>query len=179
MLTPYSLTGALLCLVCICLAPLPCCLHWFEQTNWYCTGCGKQVATRNPESPVHVLPPPHALSVPSQYAAQGQQPPPQVNPQAGSPPPQGQPQQPWPQQSPPPQGQQQQPYPGTPGSPPVPAEHQQHASPQIAQAQHQQQQYGQQPYGQPPYGQPEIMAAPQQPYGQPQYGSPEQLPTKN
>lgn len=69
------LTGALLCLVCICLAPLPCCLHWFEQTNWYCDKCGKQIATRTPESPVHVLPPPHALSVPSQYGPGPQGPP--------------------------------------------------------------------------------------------------------
>ncbi|KAG9251777.1 uncharacterized protein F5Z01DRAFT_266098 [Emericellopsis atlantica] len=133
------LTGALLCLVCICLAPLPCCLHWFEQTNWYCDKCGKQIATRTPESPVHVLPPPHALSVPSQYGGQqpphgqgpqGPPPPPHVNPQAGGMPPHG--------QAPmsPPVGS---PYAGTPpagppGGSPVPIEHQHNPNPEITQA---------------------------------------------
>ncbi|KAH7322704.1 hypothetical protein B0I35DRAFT_407154 [Stachybotrys elegans] len=46
------LTGTLLCLVCICLAPLPCMLHWFEETQWFCTGCNKVVATKRHDMPV-------------------------------------------------------------------------------------------------------------------------------
>ncbi|KAI9898103.1 hypothetical protein N3K66_006463 [Trichothecium roseum] len=62
------LTGAVLCLVCICLAPLPCCLNWFEETHWYCSNCNKQVAHRVGDHPLQPTAPPQAHSQPTQYA---------------------------------------------------------------------------------------------------------------
>ncbi|KAG9242184.1 hypothetical protein BJ878DRAFT_184669 [Calycina marina] len=61
--------GALLCLVCICLAPLPCCLHWFEETNISCSNCKRQLANMDSEGNTHVTPLGPALQ-PSQFASQ-------------------------------------------------------------------------------------------------------------
>ncbi|KAF4120942.1 LITAF-like zinc ribbon domain [Geosmithia morbida] len=66
------LTGAILCLVCICLAPLPCCLHWFEETSWFCTECNQKIAHKTYDAPVQVVVPPGAAAVPSAYANNGQ-----------------------------------------------------------------------------------------------------------
>ncbi|KFA69773.1 hypothetical protein S40285_10365 [Stachybotrys chlorohalonatus IBT 40285] len=86
-------TGALLCLVCICLAPLPCMLHWFEETQWYCTGCSKMVATRPHDSPIIVCATSDQMYTHSQY--QNQMPNPDQNQQQYQ-------QQQYPQPSPPP-----------------------------------------------------------------------------
>ena len=146
----FSVTGAVLCFICICLTPLPCILHWFEQTNWYCEQCGKQIATRTPNSQIYVIPPPEVASQPSQYATQPGQgpPPPHMNPQS----------------------------PATPGSGPVSPP----AGSPLPQQQYQQQQYQQyqQPMGPPPGTQPgpEIALGPTP--GQAP-GGPESLPMKN
>jgi hypothetical protein len=63
-----SLTGAAFCVVCVCLTPLPCCLHWFEQTQWFCTSCEKQIAVRVRDGEIRVFPTPEESLVPSQYA---------------------------------------------------------------------------------------------------------------
>lgn len=55
-------------MVCVCLTPLPCCLHWFEQTQWFCTSCEKQIAVRVRDGEIRVSPTPEEALVPSQYA---------------------------------------------------------------------------------------------------------------
>ncbi|KAI9172532.1 hypothetical protein HJFPF1_02036 [Paramyrothecium foliicola] len=60
-------TGALLCLVCICLAPLPCMLHWFEETQWFCTSCKSMVAMQRHDAPIQVNAAPEQKHVQSQY----------------------------------------------------------------------------------------------------------------
>ncbi|OAA55132.1 LPS-induced tumor necrosis factor alpha factor [Cordyceps fumosorosea ARSEF 2679] len=57
--------GAVLCLVCICLTCLPCMLHWFEDTDWFCSKCNTKVATRKNEGAIEVLGPPQLVY--SQY----------------------------------------------------------------------------------------------------------------
>ncbi|KAI9690618.1 MAG: hypothetical protein M1820_009975 [Bogoriella megaspora] len=62
------LTGALCCLLCICLTPIPCMLGWFEDVDHYCTGCGQKVTTRPYDGPVVVLQPTGNEVVRSQHA---------------------------------------------------------------------------------------------------------------
>ncbi|TQV90789.1 LPS-induced tumor necrosis factor alpha factor [Cordyceps javanica] len=62
------IVGAVLCLVCVCLTCLPCLLHWFEDTDWYCSECNAKVAMRKNEGAVQVLGP--AQVVYSQYGHQ-------------------------------------------------------------------------------------------------------------
>jgi hypothetical protein len=60
--------GTVLCLLCICLAPLPCMLHWFEETQWFCTNCKNMVATKGgKDTPIQVTPTPEQRVAPSQY----------------------------------------------------------------------------------------------------------------
>ncbi|KAK4187728.1 hypothetical protein QBC35DRAFT_221251 [Podospora australis] len=37
-------TGVLCCLLCVCLACVPCLAHWFENTEYYCATCNKKLA---------------------------------------------------------------------------------------------------------------------------------------
>lgn len=86
--TPMQfITGGLLCLLCICLAPVPCCMGWFEETHYTCAHCNKLVAKRSDDGVLQVFGPPPL--VPSQHhptsnqvALQHQQPPQQAQPTA-------------------------------------------------------------------------------------------------
>ncbi len=58
--------GVACCLLCVCLACVPCLTHWFEETNYFCSQCNKKVAKRS-DSGVMVVYGPEAV-VPSKYA---------------------------------------------------------------------------------------------------------------
>ena len=58
--------GVACCLLCVCLACVPCLAHWFEETNYFCSQCNKKVAKRS-DSGVMVVYGPEAV-VPSKYA---------------------------------------------------------------------------------------------------------------
>lgn len=62
------IVGAVLCLVCVCLACLPCMLHWFEDTVWHCSECKNKVAMRRNEGAIEIFGP--ARVEYSQYAHQ-------------------------------------------------------------------------------------------------------------
>jgi lipopolysaccharide-induced tumor necrosis factor-alpha factor len=59
--------GVLCCLLCVCLACVPCMAHWFEETNYFCSKCHNKVATR-PESGMIIVHAPVTV-VPSKHAA--------------------------------------------------------------------------------------------------------------
>ncbi|KAK3402411.1 hypothetical protein B0T20DRAFT_346455 [Sordaria brevicollis] len=62
------LTGFLCCLVCVCLACVPCMAGWFEEYHYFCSGCNKRVACRADNS-IQVFGP--QTIVPSKYASRG------------------------------------------------------------------------------------------------------------
>ncbi|KAH7629663.1 hypothetical protein B0T09DRAFT_134640 [Sordaria sp. MPI-SDFR-AT-0083] len=62
------LVGFLCCLVCVCLACVPCLAGWFEEWNYYCTGCGQRVACKKDDH-LQVFGP--TTIVPSKYASGG------------------------------------------------------------------------------------------------------------
>ncbi|KAF3022544.1 hypothetical protein E8E14_012649 [Neopestalotiopsis sp. 37M] len=66
------LAGIGLGVICICLACLPCCLHWFPDHDHHCSHCGRRVAHVPQSSGVAqvLAPPPHQMQ-------QGYQPTPQ------------------------------------------------------------------------------------------------------
>lgn len=45
--TMQVVAGVLCCLLCVCLACVPCLAHWFEDTEYRCATCHKIVATEN------------------------------------------------------------------------------------------------------------------------------------
>ncbi|KAI4591629.1 Piwi-like protein 2 [Pestalotiopsis sp. 9143b] len=66
--------------ICICLACLPCCLHWFQDRDHFCAHCGRRVAHVPQGSGVAqvVAPPPqqqqgYQMTPQPKYAAQQQQ----------------------------------------------------------------------------------------------------------
>lgn len=59
--------GVLCCLLCVCLACVPCMAHWFEETYYFCSKCHNKVATRL-ESGTIIVHAPVAV-VPSKHAA--------------------------------------------------------------------------------------------------------------
>ncbi|KAH6640118.1 hypothetical protein F5144DRAFT_504171 [Chaetomium tenue] len=59
--------GVLCCLLCVCLACVPCMAHWFEETNYFCSKCHNKVATRPESGPIVVHGP--VAAVPSKHAA--------------------------------------------------------------------------------------------------------------
>jgi hypothetical protein len=68
MVSSYRLVGGLLCLFTICLTPLPCLLHWFEETEWFCASCKARVATQVYGGDVIPVPPPRSRFVNSRYS---------------------------------------------------------------------------------------------------------------
>lgn len=56
-LTVGSVVGAVLCLVCICLACVPCIAGWFENVEYRCSRCRALVATRKNDGPLEVFGP--------------------------------------------------------------------------------------------------------------------------
>lgn len=65
--TMTMVAGGLLCLVCICLACLPCMLGWAQNTYHVCTQCGKQLAFRPHDGMLQV----HPAAKEAQQAARG------------------------------------------------------------------------------------------------------------
>lgn len=63
------LTGTVFCIVCVCLTPLPCCLHWFEQAQWFCSSCEKQIAVRVRDAEIKVFPAPEGAQASTNEAA--------------------------------------------------------------------------------------------------------------
>ncbi|ATY62271.1 LPS-induced tumor necrosis factor alpha factor [Cordyceps militaris] len=64
------IVGGVLCLVCICLTCLPCMLHWFEDTDWFCSECNNKIAMRRNEGAIQVLGPTQVVA--SQYGQEQQ-----------------------------------------------------------------------------------------------------------
>lgn len=61
------LTGLVCCLICVCLACVPCIAGWFEETEYRCSACKKLVAKRDDNGAIHVHGPP--VLVPSNMPA--------------------------------------------------------------------------------------------------------------
>jgi len=60
-------TGFLCCLLCVCLACVPCIAGWFEETEYNCSGCRRLVAKRDDNGHLQVFVPP--VLVPSHLPA--------------------------------------------------------------------------------------------------------------
>lgn len=65
-----SIVGALLCLICVCCAIIPCVAGWFEVTEYRCRACKQLVASRPSDAPVQVYGPSAPVMVaPGQHPA--------------------------------------------------------------------------------------------------------------
>ncbi|KAH6843481.1 hypothetical protein B0I37DRAFT_218520 [Chaetomium sp. MPI-CAGE-AT-0009] len=58
--------GVLCCLLCVCLACVPCMAGWFEETYYFCSQCNNKVATRTDSGLLVVHAP--VAAVPSKHA---------------------------------------------------------------------------------------------------------------
>ncbi|KAL2193034.1 hypothetical protein P885DRAFT_81627 [Corynascus similis CBS 632.67] len=66
--TPMQVVaGVLCCLLCVCLACLPCMAGWFEETTYFCSHCNNKVALRPDSGPIVVYAP--TAVVPSKHVA--------------------------------------------------------------------------------------------------------------
>ncbi|KAK0640573.1 hypothetical protein B0T16DRAFT_418130 [Cercophora newfieldiana] len=64
------LTGLICCLICVCLACVPCIAGWFEETEYNCSACKRLVAKRDDNGAIQLFVPP--VLVPSHLPAQPQ-----------------------------------------------------------------------------------------------------------
>ncbi|KAK3380784.1 hypothetical protein B0H63DRAFT_192961 [Podospora didyma] len=60
-----AVAGVLCCLLCVCLACVPCMAGWFEETHYFCTACKQKIAVRSDNGVLQQLGP--QVLVPSQY----------------------------------------------------------------------------------------------------------------
>ncbi|KAI1398156.1 hypothetical protein F4819DRAFT_469386 [Hypoxylon fuscum] len=65
------IAGFLLCLVCVCLACLPCIGHWCENIHIYCSSCNARVATIPHDGPIQLAPIGSSRLQPTAYNSRG------------------------------------------------------------------------------------------------------------
>ncbi|CAM1506124.1 Fc.00g057650.m01.CDS01 [Cosmosporella sp. VM-42] len=67
--TMQCIAGLVLCMICVCLAPLPCIQGWFTNTSWSCASCRHKVAYRPHDGQIETFEPPKdgANTVPTVY----------------------------------------------------------------------------------------------------------------
>ncbi|KAK0617712.1 hypothetical protein B0T14DRAFT_525723 [Immersiella caudata] len=75
------LTGVLCCLICVCLACVPCIAGWFEETEYRCSSCKRMVAKRGDDGAIQLFVPPVLVPSNLPVAPQPVHPAPEQQPQ--------------------------------------------------------------------------------------------------